>query len=134
MRAALKTLAEKSGGLYSFAPVSQSLSALYQQFGRTLQSEYAITYVSPSTLRDGVNRNLTVSLSDVGAMTETNYNPGGVLPEVTGASWTLFGLDPGWIAVLTICPAFDHTRCRVVQRHEAKREGENVECGCEHGG
>jgi Ca-activated chloride channel homolog len=88
---ALKSLAERSGGIYSFATVSQSLTELYQQFGRTLQSEYAITYSSPSTLRDGVNRNLTVSLSDVGAVTEANYNPGGVLPEVTGVSWTLFG-------------------------------------------
>jgi len=101
---ALKTLAEKSGGLYSFAADSQSLNALYQQFGRTLQSEYAITYVSPSTLRDGINRNLTVSLSDVGATTETNYNPGGVLPEVRSTSWTLFGLILGGLLLLLFVP------------------------------
>lgn len=89
---ALKSLSERSGGLYSFASDSESLSALYQQLGRTLQSEYAITYVSPLTLRDGINRNLTVSLSGIGATTEANYNPGGVLPEVAGTSWTLFGL------------------------------------------
>jgi hypothetical protein len=64
---------------------------LYQQLGRTLQSEYAMTYVSPSTLRDGINRNLTVSLSGAGVTAETNYNPGGVLPEVRSTSWTLFG-------------------------------------------
>ena len=102
--AALKVLAEKSGGLYSFAADSQSLSALYEQYGRTLQSEYAITYVSPSTLRDGINRNLTVSLSDVGATTETNYNPGGVLPEVTSTSWTLFGLILGGLLLLLFVP------------------------------
>jgi VWFA-related protein len=89
--AALKSLAERSGGLYSFASDSQALSALYQQFGRTLQSEYALTYVSPFALRDGVNRDLAVSLSNVGAVTEANYNPGGVLPEVSSVSWTLFG-------------------------------------------
>lgn len=102
--AALKSLAERSGGLYSYAADSQSLSALYQQLGRTLQSEYAITYVSPSTLRDGINRNLTVSLSGVGATTETNYNPGGVLPEVTGVSWTLFGLILAGLLLLLFAP------------------------------
>lgn len=101
---ALKSLAERSGGLYSFAADPESLSALYQQLGRTLQSEYAITYVSPSTLRDGINRNLTVSLSGVGATTETNYNPGGVLPEVTGVSWTLFGLILAGLLLLLFAP------------------------------
>ncbi len=102
--AALKSLAESSGGLYSFASDSESLSALYQQFGRTLQSEYAITYISPSTLRDGINRNLTVSLSDVGASTEANYNPGGVLPEVKSSSWTLFGVILGGLLLLLFIP------------------------------
>ncbi len=120
---ALKALAERSGGLYSFASNSEALSALYQQFGRTLQSEYALTYVSPSALRDGINRNLTVSLSDVGATTATNYNPGGVLPEVTGTSWTLFGMDPGWIAGLAIYPVFDHARGWIIQWYETKGSG-----------
>jgi VWFA-related protein len=101
---ALKSLAERSGGLYSFAAVSESLIALYQQFGRTLQSEYALTYVSSSPLRDGVNRNLTVSLSDIGATTETNYNPGGVLPEVPGTSWTLFGWIMAGLLFLLFIP------------------------------
>jgi VWFA-related protein len=101
---ALKSLAEKSGGLYSFASDSQSLSALYQQFGRTLQSEYAITYVSPSTLRDGINRNLTVSLSGAGATTKANYNPGGVLPEVTTVSWSLFGMILAGLLFLLFVP------------------------------
>jgi VWFA-related protein len=101
---ALEALAQRSGGLYSFAANSEALSALYQQFGRTLQSEYAITYVSPSALRDGINRNLTVSLSDVGATTATNYNPGGVLPEVTGTSWTLFAWILAGLLVLLFLP------------------------------
>jgi VWFA-related protein len=101
---ALKKLAESSGGLYSYAADSQSLSALYQQFGRALQSEYALTYVSPSTLRDGINRNLTVSLSGIGATSETNYNPGGVLPEVTSTSWTLFGMILAGLLLLLFIP------------------------------
>ena len=88
----LKSLAQQAGGSYSFAGDAQSLAALFQSYGRTLQSEYAITYVSPSKLRDGVNRNLTVSLTSGGAAAaQTNYNPGGVLPEVPTQSWLLFG-------------------------------------------
>jgi VWFA-related protein len=102
--AALKGLAEKSGGLYSYAADSASLSALYQQYGRTLQSEYAITYVSPSALRDGVNRNLSVSISNAGATTETLYNPGGVLPEVSGSSWVLFVSILTGLLLLLIVP------------------------------
>lgn len=100
----LKSLAENSGGLYSFAADSAALTALYEQYGRTLQSEYAITYVSPSSLRDGVNRNLTVSLSKVGVSTEANYNPGGVLPEVAQSSWMLFGLILGGLLFLLLIP------------------------------
>jgi Ca-activated chloride channel homolog len=88
----LKSLAQQAGGSYSFAGDAQSLAALFQSYGRTLQSEYAITYVSPSKLRDGVNRSLTVSLTGGGAAAaQTNYNPGGVLPEVPTQSWLLFG-------------------------------------------
>ena len=89
--AGLKSLAGRAGGQYAYATDAQTLSALYQQYGQSLQSEYAITYVSPSTLRDGVNRGLTVQLSASGASAEGKYNPGGVLPEVPARSWTLFG-------------------------------------------
>lgn len=102
--ATLKSLAERSGGLYSYAADAQALSALYQQYGRTLQSEYAITYISPSALRDGINRNLTVSLATVGAATQSSYNPGGVLPEVTGRSWSLFGSILGGLLFLLFVP------------------------------
>jgi VWFA-related protein len=102
---ALRGLAERSGGLYSYASDADALKALYEQYGRALQSEYAITYVSPSTLRDGVNRNLIVSLSNTAASTETNYNPGGVLPEVSQSSWTLFGAVLGVLILLLIIPS-----------------------------
>ena len=89
---ALKSLADQAGGSYSFAGDAKSLAALFQAYGRTLQSEYAITYISPSKLRDGVNRSLTVSLAGGGAAAaQTHYNPGGVLPEVSSQSWPLFG-------------------------------------------
>lgn len=87
---ALKSMAQRAGGIYSFETDPQALESIYQQYGRTLQSEYAFTYTSPSTLRDGVNRSLTVSLNGA-ASASSQYNPGGVLPEVAGQSWMLFG-------------------------------------------
>lgn len=87
---ALTSLAQRAGGIYSFETDPQALASIYQQYGRTLQSEYAFTYTSPSPLRDGVNRSLTVSLNGA-ASVSSQYNPGGVLPEVASQSWLLFG-------------------------------------------
>lgn len=88
--AALKSLAEQTNGIYGFVTDSEALKGLYQQQSRVLQSEHRITYVSPSTLRDGINRNLTVSLAGGATSVEGRYNPGGVLPEVSSRSWTTF--------------------------------------------
>ncbi len=99
----LKSLATQAGGAYSSASDPNSLTSLFQQYGRTLQSEYAITYTSPSTLRDGVNRNLSVSLSGAAVTTQGKYNPGGVLPEVPNQSWLLFvGILVGLVVLLLI--------------------------------
>jgi VWFA-related protein len=102
--AGLKALAEGAGGQYAFATDAQTLSTLYRQYGQSLQSEYAITYVSPSPLRDGINRSLTVSLSEIGVSMEGEYNPGGVLPEVSNQSWILFGSILVVILVLLVVP------------------------------
>jgi VWFA-related protein len=104
----LRELAERAGGVYAYANDVASLTAVYQQFGRTLQSEYQLTYISPSTLRDGVNRNLTVSIAGQESVTdEAKYNPGGVLPEVTGnVSWPLFIVLLIFLVVLLIVPLF----------------------------
>jgi VWFA-related protein len=91
--AALKSLSERTGGVYGFATAPAELQSLYEQQGRVLQSEYGFTYISPSTLRDGINRNLTVSLTTgTIPVVESKYNPGGVLPEVSGSSWSLFAM------------------------------------------
>jgi hypothetical protein len=100
----LKSLATQAGGAYSPATDQNSLTALFQQYGRTLQSEYALTYTSPSALRDGVNRNLSVSLTGGAAATQAKYNPGGVLPEVSGQSWLLFGAILVGLLVLLLIP------------------------------
>ncbi|MBN1450912.1 MAG: VWA domain-containing protein [Anaerolineales bacterium] len=102
--AGLRALAEGAGGQYAFATDAQTLSTLYRQYGQSLQSEYAITYISPSPLRDGINRDLTVSLSEIGVSMEAEYNPGGVLPEVSGRSWLLFGSILAAILVLLVVP------------------------------
>ena len=104
--ATLQSLAQQAGGTYSFAGDPAGLAVLFQQYARALQSEYAITYISPSTLRDGVNRSLKVSLTTGGAAAttaQTNYNPGGVLPEVGSQSWVLFGgILVGLLALLFV--------------------------------
>jgi len=101
---ALKSLAEQAGGIYGFATDTEALKGLYQQQSRVLQSEYKVTYVSPATLRDGVNRGLTVSLAGTAVSTEGKYNPGGVLPEVSGRSWTMFGIILAGLLVLLLVP------------------------------
>ena len=101
--AGLKSLAERTGGIYSFAGDAQTLSAIYQQYGQALQSEYALTYISPLSLRDGVNRALTVSLSGKAVSASSEYNPGGVIPEVATQSWSLFAtLFAGLLALLAL--------------------------------
>jgi len=101
--AGLKSLAQQAGGAYSYAGDPQSLSALFQLYGRALQNEYAITYTSPSALRDGVNRSLTVSLTNASVSANSQYNPGGVLPEVSTQSWPLFaGILLALLALLAV--------------------------------
>jgi len=102
--AALRSLADRAGGVYGYANDPGTLRGIYEHLGQTLQSEYEITYTSPLTLRDGLNRTLTISL--VGsASTQARYNPGGVLPEVSGgASWSLFILLLAGLVLLLFLP------------------------------
>jgi Ca-activated chloride channel family protein len=102
--AGLKSLAEKTGGLYSFAGDADALSTIFQQYGDVLQSEYALTYISPTTLRDGVNRGLTVALNGNAVSTTSEYNPGGLLPEVTAQSWSMFAAILAVLLLLLALP------------------------------
>ena len=121
--AGLKTLAEGTGGQYAFATDAQTLSTLYRQYGQSLQSEYAITYVSPSPLRDGINRSLTVSLSEIGVSMEGEYNPGGVLPEVSSQSWILFGSILVAILVLLVVPGLFNRSVQAFTGSKPKSKG-----------
>ncbi len=88
----LKMLADSAGGVYGYAADEESLLDLYELYGRKLQSEYQITYTSPSTIRNGVNRSLKVQIQSIPSEEGLGeYNPGGLVPE-TGkpASWLLF--------------------------------------------
>lgn len=89
---ALIELANRAGGEYAYANDAAGLTSLYQRYARVMQSEYVITYTSPGELRDGITRQLTVSLSETGAAAEAAaYNPGGLVPEVgEPASWSVF--------------------------------------------
>jgi Ca-activated chloride channel family protein len=98
---ALRSLAERAGGTYAYAADQAALTAIYERYSRALHSEYAVTYTTGARLRDGVNRSLSVALSEAadvpGATAE--YNPGGLVPEVAQANtWPLFfGLMVGLI-------------------------------------
>lgn len=105
--AGLKALAREAGGEYGYANDADSLAGLYARYGRALQSEYAVTYTSPSNLRDGVNRALSVSLASgpASAANPVRYNPGGLVPEVAQpASWLVFGSLLAGLLVLLAAP------------------------------
>ena len=88
----LEALAERTGGQYAFASSTEELLALYQGIAQRLQSEYAVRYQSPSALRDGVVRALSVQLREAPASQgQAQYNPGGLVPEVEEtAPWPIF--------------------------------------------
>jgi hypothetical protein len=107
--AGLRTFSERAGGIYSYANDPSTLEGLYQRYARALQSEYRLTYTSPSKLRDGSNRILTVSLTTAGngngTAAQAQYNPGGVLPEVAQTvSWPIFGAILGGLLILLFVP------------------------------
>jgi VWFA-related protein len=107
---ALISLAEQAGGVYGYADDEESLTRLYQSYAIAMQSEYAITYTSPSTLRDGVNRSLSVSLAAApgaaGAANEDTYNPGGLVPEVVEpVSWPIFSALIAVLVALLFLPS-----------------------------
>jgi VWFA-related protein len=102
---ALRGLADQTGGLYESVSDPSLLTGIYERFARTLQSEYAITYTSPGSLRDGVNRSITVRLAGAAAGSG-GYNPGGVVPEVPQeAAWTIFAVGTLALVALLIVPA-----------------------------
>ncbi len=108
---ALIYLSENAGGVYGTANDEESLTRLYESYAVALKSEYVLTYLSPSDLRDGVNRALTVSLSAPGNSAvpaggeQVVYNPGGLLPEVSEpAPWPMFGAVLGILAIALLLP------------------------------
>jgi VWFA-related protein len=112
---ALTTLAERAGGVYSYANDLQSLSEIYQSYAVAYKSEYQLTYTSPSALRDGVNRALSVrlagsSLDPIAAAGDQDepivYNPGGLVPEVSQpVPLPFFGLLLLCLVALLVLPS-----------------------------
>jgi VWFA-related protein len=110
--AALQAIADQSRGTYAYSPDAAGLSGLYEQLSRRLQNEYRLRYISPNTLRDGVERGVEVQLTTPSGVTsgassavEAGYNPGGLIPETSGAmSWPLFGGLLAGLALLLVVP------------------------------
>jgi Ca-activated chloride channel homolog len=104
----LQDLAGQSGGSYSYVNDAATLSALFERLGKALQSEYVLTYASPSQYRDGVSRSLTVSLGSmtIGSSVHAAYNPGGLIPEVPQSSaWPVFFALIVGLTILLLAPA-----------------------------
>lgn len=103
----LQAIAEESSGIYTHAPEPEDLRGLYELLSIRLQNEYKLTYRSPDQLRDGVKRNVVVTIASSSGRAEAtaDYNPGGVIPEVEPRStWWLFGLMFVGLAALLIVP------------------------------
>ena len=102
----LEALAAQAGGQFALADNRSDLIALYENYALTLQSEYRISYTSPIALRDGVNRQLTVSISEsqVG-LERVAFNPGGLIPEVGDAiDWQTFAILLVALVLLLLLP------------------------------
>ena len=110
---ALQEVASASLGSYFYRPDANQLSNLYRQLSTLLQNEYKLTYVSPNALRDGLKRGIVVTTP--GAAARANFNPGGVIPEVSpqSSSWLLF-----FIALLVLVALlFAPTGLRLAREH-----------------
>jgi VWFA-related protein len=126
---ALANLAESAGGVYAYANDEESLSEIYQSYAIAFKSEYQLTYTSPSTLRDGVNRALSVSLADAvdpvdGAEEEAIvYNPGGLVPEVSlPIPLAIFGLIMAGLVGLLAIPSIINLILKPGQKKEKEAE------------
>jgi VWFA-related protein len=110
--ASLIYIAENAGGVYGYANDEASLQNLYRNYAVALQSEYVLSYTSPNTLRDGVNRALSVSLADASSGQQAVYNPGGLVPEVAEAApWSMFfALLVGLVILLALPSLINLTR------------------------
>jgi VWFA-related protein len=123
---ALTTLASQAGGVYAYANDAESLTNLYEWYARLLQSEYAITYTSPATLRDGLNRQLTVSLADLDTEAQAAINPGGLVPEVgEPASWGVFLAVLAALIALLFVPGLIAWITRLATRERAPKKPES---------
>jgi hypothetical protein len=103
----LMSLADQAGGVYAYAEDAATLKSIYENYGMLLKSEYRITYVTPSELRDGIRRSLRVEVgvAGVGDAGSSEYNPGGVIPEVdTADAWQLFGQLLAALGLLLFVP------------------------------
>jgi len=125
----LRFIADAAGGRYSYAADRAELTSIYDMMRRALQSEVVISYVTPMNLRDGVARALTVTLTDrylgLGGESETQYNPGGLVPEVSQpASWLIFGIILAVLIVLLFFPVI--VRMFTKKDEPAKRRKKKV--------
>lgn len=82
----MRELAERTNGQYIGVPDPQKLKEIFENIGKSLQSEYTLTYYSPNPVEDGLKRKVTVNTRAglVGNQTSSEYNVPGVIS--TGAA------------------------------------------------
>jgi hypothetical protein len=97
----MKELAEKSGGQYYPVPEPEKLQAIFESIGKSLQSEYTLSYTSPNPVEDGQKRNVTVYVRNgsVGTQAKGEYAVPGVI--ATGAGGNR-GLGFGTMAIIFV--------------------------------
>lgn len=102
----LQQLADSSRGQYAYTPDPDDLTQLYRDISVRLQNEYRLTYTSPNTLYDGINRDIEVKVAvSAPAVISTDYNPGGVIPETAiSLPWSIFGVMLGTLLLLLAIP------------------------------
>ena len=58
----LESIASETGGRYFSAPDVKKINKIYQEFFRSVSSQYEIAYTSPSSNLDGTSRRITLGL------------------------------------------------------------------------
>lgn len=88
----LEKMAQQTGGRYYFSPEASQLAALYEDLAHALQSEYSLTYTSPTPRQDGTRRDVAVTVEHPGATVSTvgDYTVGGILAPTI--NWPLFAV------------------------------------------
>ena len=119
------SLAEQAGGFYAYAEDAGTLKSIYENYGMLLKSEYRITYITPSELRDGIRRSLRVEVGEAGAAMPPARNITRVVccrKSTPADAWRLFGLFLAGLVLLLLVPVL----IRMLARKSGGKAGKST--------